>query len=145
MTRQRTSNGLDEALAAVAAFTPEAVAERTGIAAATTRRIARELAGAPTAAVYGRIGVHTVVAGTVASWATDVLNTITGNLDQPGGAMWGLGAHARPRPSRRAAGRGYRIGRWASRVSASQKPTASCPSASSPRRSRRRDRARSGR
>ena len=109
-------NGVDEAIAAVAGFTPEAVADRTGISAAITRRIASELAGAPTAAVYGRIGVHTVVAGTVASWATDVLNTITGNLDRPGGAMWGLGAHSRPGPSA-GGGAGYRIGRWASRVS----------------------------
>ena len=70
-------NGVDEALAAVAEFTPEAVADRTGIPAATTRRIARELAAAPTAAVYGRVGVHTVVGGTVASWATDVLNART--------------------------------------------------------------------
>ena len=109
-------NGVDEALAAVAEFTPEAVADRTGIPAATTRRIARELATAPTAAVYGRVGVHTVVGGTVASWATDVLNTITGNLDRAGGAMWGQGAHDRP-TSRDGGGAGYRIGRWASRVS----------------------------
>jgi anaerobic selenocysteine-containing dehydrogenase len=109
-------NGVDEAIAAVADFTPEAVAERTGIPAAATRRIASELAGAPTAAVYGRIGVHTVVGGTVASWATDVLNTITGNLDRAGGAMWGLGAHSRPGPST-GGGAGYRLGRWTSRVS----------------------------
>jgi anaerobic selenocysteine-containing dehydrogenase len=110
-------NGLDEALDAVAGFTPEAVEERTGIAADTIRRIARELAAAERAVVYGRIGVHTVAGGTVASWATDLLTTITGNLDQPGGGMWGLGAHARPRPPE-GTRRGYGIGRWHSRVSA---------------------------
>jgi anaerobic selenocysteine-containing dehydrogenase len=109
-------NGVDEALAAVAGFTPETVARTTGIPAATTRRIARELAAAPAAAVYGRVGVHTVVGGTVASWATDVLNTVTGNLDRPGGAMWGQGAHDRP-GRRDGGGAGYRIGRWTSRVS----------------------------
>lgn len=109
-------NGVDEALATVVGVTPESIVDRTGIAAETTRRIARELATAGAAAVYGRIGVHTVVGGTVASWATDVLNTITGNLDRPGGAMWGMGAHARPaRPE--GGGSGYRIGRWTSRVS----------------------------
>jgi anaerobic selenocysteine-containing dehydrogenase len=108
--------GVDEALAAVARYTPEAVSGRTGIPPDTIRRIARELAGADTAAVYGRVGVHTVVGGTVASWATDVLNAITGNLDRPGGAMWGLGAHSRPRPAE-GGGRGYRTGRWTSRVS----------------------------
>ena len=109
-------NGLDEALAAVAPFIPEAVEERTGIAADVTRRIARELAAADRAVVYGRIGVHTVAGGTVASWATDLLTTITGNLDRPGGGMWGLGAHARPR-SPEGTRRGYGIGRWHSRVS----------------------------
>jgi anaerobic selenocysteine-containing dehydrogenase len=110
-------NGLDEALDAVADFTPEAVQERTGIAADVIRRIARELATAEHAVVYGRIGVHTVRHGTVASWATDLLTTITGNLDRPGGGMWGLGAHARSRPPE-GGRRGYGIGRWHSRVSA---------------------------
>ena len=109
-------NGLDEALTTVAAFTPEAVEERSGIAADVTRRIARELAAAEHAVVYGRIGIHTVPGGTVASWATDLLTTITGNLDQPGGGMWGLGAHARPRPPD-GTRRGCAIGRWCSRVS----------------------------
>ena len=109
-------SGLDEALSAIAPFTPEAVQERTGIAADVIRRIARELATAEHAVVYGRIGVHTVPSGTVASWATDLLTTITGNLDRPGGGMWGLGAHARPRPAE-GTRRGYQIGRWHSRVS----------------------------
>ena len=94
---------------------------RTGIAPETIRRIARELAGADSAAVYGRVGVHTVVGGTVASWATDVLNTITGNLDRPGGAMWSLAGARSPEAAGRRR-RGYRIGRWASRVS--QRPEA---------------------
>ena len=84
--------------------------------ATAIRRLAHELAAAKRAAVYGRVGVHTVPSGTVASWATDLLNVITGNLDRPGGAMWGQGAHAR-RSSPSGGGRGYRIGRWTSRVS----------------------------
>ena len=47
------------------------------------------------AAVYGRIGTHTVEFGTIASWAVDVLNVLTGNLDRPGGAMFPLAAHER--------------------------------------------------
>ena len=113
-------NGLDQALAAVTDCTPEWAAAGTGIDASTIRRIARELAAADTAAVYGRVGVHTVVAGTVASWATDVLNAITGNLDRPGGAMWAQSAHERPHAD--GPGRGYRLGRWSSRVS--QRPEA---------------------
>jgi anaerobic selenocysteine-containing dehydrogenase len=94
-------------------FTPEAVEERTGVAAATIRALARELAGAERAAVYGRIGTTTVEFGTVASWAVDTLNILTGNLDRPGGVMWPLPAHSKRGPGR---GKGFGIGRWHSRV-----------------------------
>ena len=54
----------------------------------TIRRLARELAAAPTACVYGRIGTTTAEFGTLTSWLVDVLNVLTGNLDRPGGAMF---------------------------------------------------------
>jgi anaerobic selenocysteine-containing dehydrogenase len=108
--------GVDEVAAAMAEFTPEAVAEACGVDAGTIRAIARELAAAPTAAVYGRIGSCTVEHGTLASWLVDVLNILTGNLDRPGGALFPLSATARaPRPA--APGRGFALGRWTSRVS----------------------------
>ncbi|GAB2816269.1 molybdopterin oxidoreductase family protein [Lentzea nigeriaca] len=94
-------------------FSPDAVAERTGIDAATIRALARQLAGAERAAVYGRIGTTTVEFGTVASWAVDTLNILTGNLDRPGGVMWPLPAHSKRGPGR---GKGFGIGRWHSRV-----------------------------
>ena len=31
---------------------------------------------------------HTTAYGTLAAWLVDVLNTLTGNLDRPGGAMF---------------------------------------------------------
>jgi anaerobic selenocysteine-containing dehydrogenase len=105
--------GFDALAPLVAPFTPERVAARCGVPAETIRRLARELAGAPSAAVYGRIGTHTVALGTIASWAVDVLNVVTGNLDRPGGAMFPLAAHTRAGV---AGGRGFRIGRWHSRV-----------------------------
>ena len=104
--------GLDLAAEAVAPFRPEAVAAYTGIEADIIRQVARELSFAPSAAVYGRIGTHTVSFGTIASWAVDLLNTITGNLDRPGGAMFPLAAHLGPRRK----GRPFRMGRWHSRV-----------------------------
>lgn len=107
--------GLDEVRALVEPFTPDAVAARTGIDADTTRRIARELATAPTASVYGRIGTHTVSFGTLASWAVDVLNAITGNLDSAGGAMFPYPAHTSPHPET-PGGRGFSVGRHHSRV-----------------------------
>ena len=97
----------------VAPFTPEAVAERTGVEAATIRALARQLAEAERAAVYGRIGTTTVEFGTVASWAVDTLNILTGNLDRPGGVMWPLPAHSKRGSGR---GKGFSIGRWHSRV-----------------------------
>jgi anaerobic selenocysteine-containing dehydrogenase len=106
--------GVSDVEDAVGPFTPDAVAAATGIEAAVTRRIARELASAPTAVVYGRVGTHTVEFGTLSSWLVDVINTLTGNLDSPGGAMFPLPAHARRHAG--PGGRGFVTGRWHSRV-----------------------------
>lgn len=80
--------GLEELRAALGDFTPEGVAAACDVDADTIRTLARELAAAPTAAVYGRIGSCTVPHGTLASWLVDVLNILTGNLDRPGGALF---------------------------------------------------------
>ncbi|MFI5366181.1 MAG: molybdopterin oxidoreductase family protein [Candidatus Binatia bacterium] len=98
-------------------FTPEAVESRCGVSATVIRRLARELAAAERAAVYARIGTCTQEFGTLASWLVDVINVLTGHLDQPGGAMFTKGAAAaantRGTPGR---GKGVRFGRRASRV-----------------------------
>jgi anaerobic selenocysteine-containing dehydrogenase len=107
-------NGLDELAAHVAPFTPDWVASVTGVDAATVVRLAAELAAAPTATVYGRIGTNTVSFGTLASWATDVIGALTGNLDRPGGSMFPLAAHNRPGSGK--PGRGFITGRRHSRV-----------------------------
>jgi anaerobic selenocysteine-containing dehydrogenase len=102
-------------------YAPEATAEITDIDAETTRRIAREFAGARRAAAYGRIGIHTVEFGTLAAWATDLLNVLTGNLDREGGVMFPNAAHSRrvrPRKPKKDGqrGRGFQLGRWRSRL-----------------------------
>jgi anaerobic selenocysteine-containing dehydrogenase len=108
--------GVGELADAVRDFTPEAVAAACDVDAVTIRALARELAAAPTAAVYGRIGSCTVPHGTLASWLVDVLNVLTGNLDRPGGALFPQAATGRtPRPA--GPGRGFALGRWHSRVS----------------------------
>ncbi|MFD7402954.1 molybdopterin oxidoreductase family protein [Streptomyces sp. NPDC059866] len=108
--------GLPELQDAVRDFSPEAVAAACDVEAGTIRTLARELAAAPTAAVYGRIGSCTVPHGTLASWLVDVLNILTGNLDRPGGALFPQAATDRtPRPA--GPGRGFALGRWHSRVS----------------------------
>jgi anaerobic selenocysteine-containing dehydrogenase len=80
--------GLDELTELAAPFTPEVVAGAVGLDAATIRRLARDLAAAPSACVYGRIGTTTAEFGTITSWLVDVLNVLTGNLDRAGGAMF---------------------------------------------------------
>ncbi|MEU3729133.1 molybdopterin oxidoreductase family protein [Streptomyces sp. NPDC033538] len=108
--------GKNEVRDAVRDFTPESVAAACDVDADVTRALARELAAAPTAAVYGRIGSCTVPHGTLASWLVDVLNILTGNLDRPGGALFPQAATDRtPRPA--GPGRGFALGRWHSRVS----------------------------
>ncbi|MEU1938812.1 molybdopterin oxidoreductase family protein [Streptomyces coeruleorubidus] len=108
--------GVEEVADALREFTPEAVAAACDVEADVIRALARELAAAPTAAVYGRIGSCTVPHGTLASWLVDVLNILTGNLDRPGGALFPQAATDKtPRPA--GPGRGFALGRWHSRVS----------------------------
>lgn len=107
--------GVPEVADAVRDFTPEAVEAACDVPAATIRELAHDLAGAPTAAVYGRIGASTVALGTLTCWLVDVLNVLTGNLDRPGGAMFPLSATDRaPRPA--GPGKGFALGRWRSRA-----------------------------
>ncbi len=111
------TNGLEQVRALSQSFTPERVAPVCGIEADTIRSIARDLAAAPRAAVYGRIGTCTQEFGTLASWLVDVLNVLTGNLDREGGAMFTrAAAGARNTNGTPAKGRGVRFGRWKSRV-----------------------------
>lgn len=108
--------GLDRVRAAAQDFTPDAVAGHCGVDADEIRTLAREIAAAPSAAVYGRIGTSTVEFGTLTSWLVDVVNILTGNLDRPGGVMFASSPIAgAPRPAR--PGRGFKTGRWRSRVS----------------------------
>ncbi|MFD3871963.1 molybdopterin-dependent oxidoreductase [Streptomyces sp. NPDC058623] len=120
--------GLRELADALGSFTPEAAAPACDLPASEIRALARDLAAAPTAAVYGRIGSCTVEFGTLASWLVDVLNILTGNLDRPGGALFPLAA-AGPRPRPAGPGRGFALGRWHSRVSAHPEVKSELPSA----------------
>ncbi|HVW44878.1 MAG TPA: molybdopterin-dependent oxidoreductase [Amycolatopsis sp.] len=105
-------SGLAEVRDLAAGFAPEAVAEVCGIPAPEIRATARELATAPAAAVYGRMGTCATSYGTVTNWLIQVLNILTGNLDRPGGVMFPVNptraAYLRDQP--------FRMGRWRSRV-----------------------------
>ncbi|HEY5833784.1 molybdopterin-dependent oxidoreductase [Streptomyces sp.] len=109
-------SGVEDVRALAADFAPEAVAAYCDVSADVIRTLARELAAAERAVVYGRLGSTAVEFGTLASWLVDVLNALTGNLDRPGGALFPLSATARaPRPP--SPGKGFTTGRWHSRVS----------------------------
>lgn len=111
-------SGVDAVHAALLAFAPERVAARCGIEATTIRQLARELAAAERGCVYARIGTCTQSYGTLCSWLVDVLNVLTGHLDEPGGAMFPhAAAFANNTAGKPGSGRGISTGRWASRVS----------------------------
>jgi anaerobic selenocysteine-containing dehydrogenase len=109
--------GVDQVVRLAGPFTPEAVAPATGLDAEEIRKLAHDLAAAPSACVYGRIGTTTARFGTLTSWLVDVLNVLTGNLDRPGGAMFATAAagaaNTRGKPRH---GRGIKLGRRHSRV-----------------------------
>jgi anaerobic selenocysteine-containing dehydrogenase len=109
---------LDVLRARVEDFTPEAVSRFCGIAPETIRRLSREFSDAPRAACYGRIGTTCQSFGTIASFAVDALNVVTGNLDEPGGAMFSEPAANRGNNPSSAArpGRGIRLPSAPSRV-----------------------------
>ncbi len=111
-------NGVTAVQQAVAPFTPEAVAARCGIAAGTIHALTRELAAAPRAAVYARIGTCTQEYGTLSSWLVDVLNTLTGNLDRTGGVLFAKSAaFATNTAGKPGVGKGVSTGRHHARVS----------------------------
>jgi anaerobic selenocysteine-containing dehydrogenase len=110
-------SGVEEVVRLAEPFTPEAVAPATGLAPEEIRGLAHDLAAAPSACVYGRIGTTTAEFGTLTSWLVDVLNVLTGNLDRPGGAMFATAAAgaANTRGTPRY-GRGVKLHRRRSRV-----------------------------
>src|SRR5262249_5604089 len=110
-------NGLDEVRALAAQFSPDRVAATCRVPAATIRRLANEIAAAPSASIYGRIGLCNQEFGTLASWLIDVVNLITGNFDRPGGLMFGnpVAWSVNSLPNPEFAG-GVELGRFRSRV-----------------------------
>jgi anaerobic selenocysteine-containing dehydrogenase len=109
--------GLDEVRRIAAEFPPERVSATCRVPAETIRRVAREIAAAPSAAIYGRIGLCNQEFGTLASWLIDVVDIISGNFDRPGGLMfgnpiaWGISSLPDPQWAE-----GVTFGRWKSRV-----------------------------
>jgi anaerobic selenocysteine-containing dehydrogenase len=106
--------GLEDVERMVAGYTPERVAPRCAIPAETIRRLAREFSAARSAVAYGRMGTSVQRFGTLACWGLDLLCVLTGNLDRPGGLMFGN--PAAPLHFALESERPLRFGRWQSRV-----------------------------
>ncbi|WP_333894643.1 molybdopterin-dependent oxidoreductase [Mycolicibacterium gadium] len=81
-------DGLDQLREVAADWSPERVADATGIEAQRIRELARELVSTERAVVYGRIGTCNQEFGSLASWLVDVVNILTGHFDKPGGSMF---------------------------------------------------------
>ncbi len=84
--------GWDEIEPMAAQFDIDRISEVTGIARADIERIAVEFASAESAVCYGRTGVSMVEFGGLCHWLMQVVNIITGNMDEEGGMMFPLTA-----------------------------------------------------
>jgi anaerobic selenocysteine-containing dehydrogenase len=84
----RTARGFDAVERRVRALEPAALARACGVPFETIARLAREFADARTGAAYSRIGVCNNRFGTLATWATDLLNLAAGRLGAVGGSTF---------------------------------------------------------
>ena len=89
---RRIASGVDALEELASQFPPAATAEATGVPAARVRELARALSEADGAAVYGRTGSCLGRFGTLVAFLIDAVNVVTGNLDRPGGAVFGHAA-----------------------------------------------------
>lgn len=86
---QQQARGLETLRALADDHPPEATEAVTGVPATHARELARDLAGADRAAVYGRTGSCLGRHGTLVAYLLDALACVTGNLDREGGSMFG--------------------------------------------------------
>jgi len=84
------TNGLEKIKTVAQGYNPEKVTNRVGISVHDIKTIARQFATANTAVCYGRMGVSVQEFGGICQWLINVLNTITGNVDNTGGALFTL-------------------------------------------------------
>ena len=111
------ADNIDSLRAIAADFPPERVAERCGVAPDDICRLAREIAAAPRACVYGRIGSSMQQFGSLTNWLIVAVNALTGNLDSPGGSMFPRGVFEAILFSERYRDGALPYARWHTRVS----------------------------
>jgi anaerobic selenocysteine-containing dehydrogenase len=84
----RRCSGLDELKELAGYFDLNRAAAETGIPAGTIADLARSLAAAPSAAIYGRCGASLGRYSTLTKFLLDTLAIVTGNLDRRGGMVF---------------------------------------------------------
>ncbi len=80
--------GLEKLKDIAVAFTPEKVANITGVSEEVLKRITEEYALEEKAVLYGRMGMSTQEHGGLCNWLSSVINILTGHFDTSGGAMF---------------------------------------------------------
>jgi anaerobic selenocysteine-containing dehydrogenase len=86
----KQADGIEWLRALSIPFTPEVTAEHTGIDPDSVRSLAHDLVRTPRAALYGRLGTCVGRYGTLVAYLIDAVNLAAGNLDTPGGSVFGL-------------------------------------------------------
>lgn len=109
-----TSDGWQDVRRRLLAIDLPAAAAVCGVPEATIERLALDFAAAGAAAAYSRVGTCNNRHGTLATYATDLLNIVTGRLGQVGGWMFPTPAFDPTIITRLPGGDGH--GRWHSRV-----------------------------
>ena len=117
----------DEVERRLAALDLDACARTSGVPVATITRLAREFAAAPSSVAYSRVGVCNGHFGTLATYATDLLNVVAGRLGEVGGSMFPTPALDAVRVLRLTGGDGH--GRYHSRVRGLPETIGEIPSA----------------
>jgi anaerobic selenocysteine-containing dehydrogenase len=85
----------------VAGYSPDRVAEATGIEAETIRALARDFSAASSASIHMSTGVNMGRQGTLAYWLLHMLSFVTGNLDRRGGNILSVGFYESAKAGRR--------------------------------------------
>jgi anaerobic selenocysteine-containing dehydrogenase len=124
---EASTSGWPEIERRLAEFTPVRAAALAGVAPETITRLALEFADAKAPVAYSRVGVCVAQHATLATYATDLLNIVTGRLGREGGPMF-------PTPAFDLGGIARRTGldghdRWRSRVRQLPETAGDLPSA----------------
>ena len=88
---QSIAENLDELKTFVTDYPAEKIAEVVGISSLDIRRLADDIAAAPSAAFYMSTGVNMGQQGSLAYWLLFMLSLVTNNLDKPGGNLYSRG------------------------------------------------------